>query len=90
VAAGNLRAAGSSDELRRDQIDVIGIEVTRLNRLFQNIVDMARIETGAVAAEREWGSGRHRMPSGRCSMHCRATRSNSTWTRPDRRRSIPA
>jgi two-component system sensor histidine kinase KdpD len=54
VAAGNLRAAGSSDALRRDQLDVIGLEVTRLNRLFQNIVDMARIETGAIDAEREW------------------------------------
>jgi two-component system sensor histidine kinase KdpD len=54
VAAGNLRAAGANDELRRDQLDVIGIEVTRLNRLFQNIVDMARIETGAVDARREW------------------------------------
>jgi two-component system sensor histidine kinase KdpD len=54
VAADNLRAAGSSDELRRDQLDVIETEVTRLNRLFQNIVDMARIETGAIDAEREW------------------------------------
>jgi two-component system, OmpR family, sensor histidine kinase KdpD len=54
VAAGNLRAAGTSDELRRDQIDVIQIEVARLNRLFENIVDMARIETGAISAEREW------------------------------------
>jgi two-component system sensor histidine kinase KdpD len=54
VAAGNLRAPGSSDELRRDQIEVIEVEVSRLSRLFQNIVDMARIETGAVAAEREW------------------------------------
>jgi two-component system, OmpR family, sensor histidine kinase KdpD len=54
VAAGNLRAAGTSDELRRDQLDVIQIEVSRLNRLFQNIVDMARIETGAVDARREW------------------------------------
>jgi two-component system sensor histidine kinase KdpD len=54
VAAGNLRAAGASDELRRDQVDVIEVEVTRLNRLFQNIVDMARIETGAIDAEREW------------------------------------
>jgi two-component system, OmpR family, sensor histidine kinase KdpD len=54
VAAGNLRAAGTSDELRRDQLEVIDVEVTRLNRLFQNIVDMARIETGAIDAEREW------------------------------------
>jgi two-component system, OmpR family, sensor histidine kinase KdpD len=54
VAAGNLRAPGTSDELRSDQLDVIGVEVTRLNRLFQNIVDMARIETGAIDARREW------------------------------------
>ena len=54
VAAGNVRAAGTNDELRRDQLDVIGVEVARLNRLFQNIVDMARIETGAIDAEREW------------------------------------
>jgi two-component system sensor histidine kinase KdpD len=54
VAAGNLRSAAASDALRRDQIGVIEVEVTRLNRLFQNIVDMARIETGAIDAEREW------------------------------------
>jgi len=54
VAAGNVRAAGTNDELKRDQLDVIGVEVTRLNRLFQNIVDMARIETGAIDAAREW------------------------------------
>ena len=54
VAAGNLRSATASDALRRDQIGVIEVEVTRLNRLFENIVDMARIETGAVDAEREW------------------------------------
>lgn len=54
VAAGNLRAGGTSEELRRDQLDVITVEVTRLNRLFQNIVDMARIETGTIDAAREW------------------------------------
>jgi two-component system sensor histidine kinase KdpD len=54
VAAGNLRAAGTGEELRRDQLDVIETEVTRLNRLFENIVDMARIETGAVDTRREW------------------------------------
>jgi len=54
VAAGNLRSADASDALRRDQIGVIEVEVTRLSRLFQNIVDMARIETGAIDAEREW------------------------------------
>jgi two-component system sensor histidine kinase KdpD len=54
VAAGNLRGLGVGDGLRRDQLDVIETEVTRLNRLFENIVDMARIETGAVDTRREW------------------------------------
>ena len=54
VAARNLRATGAGEELRRDQLDVIEAEVMRLNRLFENIVEMARIETGAVAARREW------------------------------------
>jgi two-component system sensor histidine kinase KdpD len=54
VASDNLRAGWASEEQRREQLDVIVAEVARLNRLFQNIVDMARIETGAVAATREW------------------------------------
>jgi len=72
VAAGNLRAAGASDELRIDQIDVIQIEVTRLNRLFENIVDMARIETGAINAERNGCiPPTSSMPRrGRCSTRC--------------------
>ena len=54
VAARNLRAAGTGEALRRDQLDVIESEVTRLNRLFENIVEMAQIETGAIDARREW------------------------------------
>ena len=54
VAADNLRADGAGEALRRDQLDVIETEVTRLNRLFENIVDMARIDTGAIDARREW------------------------------------
>jgi two-component system sensor histidine kinase KdpD len=54
VAARNLDATWLTDVQRREQLDVVLTEVERLNRLFQNIVDMARIETGAVNAEREW------------------------------------
>jgi len=54
VASDNLRAGWASDEQRREQLEIIVAEVARLNRLFQNIVDMARIDTGAVAATREW------------------------------------
>jgi two-component system sensor histidine kinase KdpD len=56
VAANNLRASFLEEEQRREQLDVVLAEVERLNRLFENIVDMARIETGAVSAEREWVS----------------------------------
>ena len=54
VATENLRANWASDEERREQLDVVASEAARLNRLFQNIVDMARIETGAVAPAPEW------------------------------------
>jgi len=54
VAATNLNASWLTDEQRREQTDIVLSELARLNRLFQNLVEMARIETHAVAAEREW------------------------------------
>lgn len=54
VAANNLNASWLTDEQRREQADIVRVELQRLNRLFQDIVDMARIDTHAVAAEREW------------------------------------
>ena len=54
VAADNLRAAAADDAQRREQVDVIAAEVARLNRLFQNIIEMARIETNAVIPAPEW------------------------------------
>jgi two-component system sensor histidine kinase KdpD len=56
VAADNLRTNWSDDDQRREQLGIVASEVARLNRLFQNIVDMARIETGAVAPASEWVS----------------------------------
>lgn len=54
VAASNLQATWLSDSDRREQSDLILAEVERLHRLFQNILEMARIDSGAIAAERRW------------------------------------
>lgn len=54
VAASNLKASWLTDDQRAEQIDLVLTELERLNRLLQNIVDMAKIETRAIAAEREW------------------------------------
>lgn len=54
VAANNLDASWLTPDQRREQADIVRSELGRLNRLFQDIVDMARIETHAVAAELEW------------------------------------
>jgi two-component system sensor histidine kinase KdpD len=54
VAANNLDASWLTAEERREQAAIVRAELGRLNRLFQDIVDMARIETNAVSAEPEW------------------------------------
>jgi two-component system sensor histidine kinase KdpD len=54
VAASNLRAAWLRDDERREQSDLILTEVERLHRLFQNILEMARIDAGAVSPQARW------------------------------------
>jgi two-component system sensor histidine kinase KdpD len=54
VAANNLKATTLSLDDRLEQSDLILGEVERLTRLFQNILEMARIDTGAIAAESLW------------------------------------
>jgi two-component system sensor histidine kinase KdpD len=54
VAAGNLQASWLTDDGRREQSDLILSEVERLARLFQNILDMARLDAGAVSVETRW------------------------------------
>ena len=54
VAAANLQASWLADTERREQSDVILSEVERLSRLFQNILEMARIDAGAVSADVRW------------------------------------
>jgi two-component system sensor histidine kinase KdpD len=51
VAADNLRAEWATPEERREQHDVILTEVERLTRLFENVLEMARIDAGAVRTE---------------------------------------
>jgi two-component system sensor histidine kinase KdpD len=54
VAAGNLSAPGLSDAERTEQMQIVQTELERLKRLFDNVVDMASLETRAVSAELEW------------------------------------
>ena len=54
VAASNLKASVLSSSDRLEQSDLILSEVERLTRLFQNILEMARIDTGTIAAESLW------------------------------------
>jgi K+-sensing histidine kinase KdpD len=54
VAANNLNASSLTIAERREQAEVVRTELDRLNRLFEHVIEMARIETRAVAAEREW------------------------------------
>jgi two-component system sensor histidine kinase KdpD len=54
VAASNLQASWPDERERREQSDLILMEVDRLTRLFQNILEMARIDAGAVTEEARW------------------------------------
>ncbi len=54
VAASNLQASWLPGSERQGQSDVILTEVDRLQRLFQNILEMARIDAGAVSADVRW------------------------------------
>jgi two-component system, OmpR family, sensor histidine kinase KdpD len=51
VAAANLREAELGPTDRREQSDLIQAEVERLARLFQNLIDLARLDSGAVARD---------------------------------------
>jgi len=54
VAADNLESSWADEAQRRDQRELIVTEVDRLTRLFQNILDMARIDAGAVTHDPRW------------------------------------
>jgi two-component system sensor histidine kinase KdpD len=54
VAASNLQASWPNEQERREQSDLIVVEVDRLTRLFENILEMARIDTGALTPDTRW------------------------------------
>lgn len=54
VAATNLQFDHLPADDRNEQADIVLTEVERLTRLFENILDMARIDAQAIAAERRW------------------------------------
>ncbi|MGE3887083.1 MAG: ATP-binding protein [Vicinamibacterales bacterium] len=54
VAAANLRVPELTHEGRVEQSDIVLAETARLTRLFENILDMARIDAGAVASDMRW------------------------------------
>ena len=54
VAAGNLAASWLPAEDRAEQSDLILTEVERLTRLFNNVLEMARIDAGAIEKEPRW------------------------------------
>jgi two-component system sensor histidine kinase KdpD len=54
VAASNLHASSLTDVQRDEQADLVVTEVERLTRLFQNILEMTRIEAGAVVHACQW------------------------------------
>jgi two-component system sensor histidine kinase KdpD len=56
VAASNLQASWPDARERQEQSELILTEVDRLTRLFQNILEMARIDAGAVTQETRWVS----------------------------------
>jgi len=54
VAASNLQASWLAPEDLREQSAIVLSEVERLARLFQNILDMARIDAGGVSPDERW------------------------------------
>src|SRR5215210_226401 len=54
VAAGNLGLTDLPESERREQMDIVRSELDRLKRLFDNVIDMASVETRSMNAEVEW------------------------------------
>ena len=54
IAASNIKASELARDERLEQSDLILAEVERLTRLFQNLLEMARIDAGGIATESRW------------------------------------
>ena len=71
IAADNLQAEWLTEPQRREQGELVLSEVERLSRLFEGILDMARIDAGAVTTDsglgespRDWSKPRARWSTG--------------------------
>src|ERR1051326_1295898 len=56
TAVSNLDSAAMSEEQRREQARVASEEIQRLMRVFDEILDMAKIDAGGVRPHRAWGT----------------------------------
>jgi two-component system sensor histidine kinase KdpD len=54
TAVSNLDSSSLPEDARREQARVAAAELDRLTRLFDEILDMARIESGTVQPQRTW------------------------------------
>jgi two-component system, OmpR family, sensor histidine kinase KdpD len=54
VAASNLQATWPDEQERRAQSELILTEVDQLTQLFQNILEMARVDAGAITQDMRW------------------------------------
>jgi two-component system sensor histidine kinase KdpD len=54
MAASNLQGSWLTADDRREQGDLVLAEVERLSRVFQNILEMARLDAGAVRTGAQW------------------------------------
>jgi two-component system, OmpR family, sensor histidine kinase KdpD len=54
VAASNIKTSDITPQDRLEQTDLILSETERLTRLFENVLEMARIDAGAIASESRW------------------------------------
>ncbi|MFN7981102.1 MAG: DUF4118 domain-containing protein [Vicinamibacterales bacterium] len=52
LAASNIKDASLSASQRDEQADLVMSEAARLGRLFQNILEMARLDAGAITTQR--------------------------------------
>jgi two-component system sensor histidine kinase KdpD len=68
VAATNLQAGSLKGDERQEQSDLILTEVERLTRLFQNILEMARIDNGKIATETRWVHPSEIIAAARCHV----------------------
>ena len=73
VAASNLQSPHLDDDQLREQSALILGEAERLSRVFENILEMARIDAGAVATDLRWAHPSEIVAEARAHVE-RATR----------------